>query len=68
MSRVGWLNELILDEFKDKVNWHYISLCQNLSEDFIREFQDKVVWSQIAYHFDKFSNEFKKEFEDKLLI
>ena len=29
-------------EFKDKVNWNYISCYQKLSEDFIKEFKDKV--------------------------
>jgi hypothetical protein len=31
-----------IEEFKDEVNWCYISYYQNLSKDFIREFQDKL--------------------------
>ena len=31
-----------IEEFKDKVNWDYISSYQKLSESFIKEFKDKV--------------------------
>ena len=32
------MSEDFIREFKDKVNWSYISYSQKLSEDFIREF------------------------------
>jgi len=31
-----------IEEFKDKVNWDYISYSQKLSEDFYKEFKDKI--------------------------
>ncbi len=37
--------ECSVKEFKDEVDWSYISEYQRLSEDFIREFKDKVIWN-----------------------
>ena len=54
-----------IEEFKDKVSWEYISIYQQLSEDFIREFQDKINWEQISKH-QKLSKKFIREFEDKI--
>ena len=42
----------IIEEFKDKVNWYYISYYQTLSEDFIREFHNKIDW----YCFSRYKN------------
>ena len=54
-----------IEEFKNKINWSYISYSQKLSEDFIREFKDKVDWKYISYN-QKLSEEFIKEFKDRV--
>jgi hypothetical protein len=59
------LSEDFIREFKDKVDWTYISIRQNLSEDFIREFQDKVDWDNIS-EFQKLSEDFIREFQNKV--
>ena len=38
------LSEDFIREFKDKVDWWYISKYQTLSEDFILEFREKIHW------------------------
>jgi len=53
------------EDFKNKVDWYYISQFQTLSEEFIREFQDKVEWYDISWC-QKLSEEFIKEFQDKV--
>ena len=52
-------------EFKDKVNWNYISWSQKLSEKFISEFKDKVNWNYIS-SYQKLSEKFITEFKDKV--
>lgn len=47
------------------VDWPYLSIYQNLSEDFIREFQDKVIWVWIS-EYKQLSEEFIREFQDKV--
>jgi hypothetical protein len=54
-----------IEEFKDKVNWNYISHYQKLSENFIREFQDKANWIYISAK-QKLSENFIREFQDKV--
>jgi hypothetical protein len=54
-----------VEEFKDKVDWDWISAYQTLSEDFIREFKDKVYWYNISYY-QKLSENFIREFQDKV--
>ena len=39
-----------VEEFKDKVDWKYISWKQGLSEPFIREFKEHVEWETISYY------------------
>ena len=41
------LSEDFIREFKNKVDWNWISVKQKLSENFIREFKDKVSWGYI---------------------
>ena len=36
------LSEDFIREFKDKVDWKYITKYQNLSKDFIREFKKEL--------------------------
>ena len=63
------IEELSLDcsieEFKNKVYWHYISVSQKLSESFIREFKNKVNWNYISIS-QKLSESFIREFKDKV--
>ena len=54
-----------IKEFKDKVDWLYISSCQKLSESFIREFQDKVSWEDIS-KYQKLSESFIREFKNRI--
>lgn len=58
------VSEDFIREFKDRVNWYYISMSQILSEDFIREFEDNVVWYNIR-KYQILSREFLEEFRDK---
>ena len=57
--------EKTVKEFKDKVDWNYISKCQTLSESFIKEFQDNVNWYWISYY-QNLSESFMKKFKDKI--
>ena len=59
------LTEDFIREFKDKVDWEYISEFQKLSEDFIREFKDNVSWSFVSIN-QKLSENFIREFQDKV--
>jgi hypothetical protein len=63
------IKELDLDcsveEFKDKVDWGWISVDQKISENFIREFKNEVYWSNISA-FQKLSEGFIREFKDKV--
>ena len=54
-----------LEKFQDKVNWGYISECQNLSEEFIIKFQDKVYWNNIS-QCQNLSEEFIIKFQSKV--
>ena len=52
-------------EFKNNVDWAYISINQKLSEPFIREFKDKVAWGWIS-EYQKLSEPFIREFKDNV--
>ena len=56
------LFENFIREFKDKVDWYYISEYQKLSEDFIREFKDNVNWKFIT-KYQKLTKAFIREFK-----
>ena len=58
-------SEDFIREFKNKVDWCYISIYQKLSEDFIREFQNKVDWCYISIY-QKLSEDFIREFKNKI--
>jgi len=49
-------------QFKDSVDWDFISQSQKLSESFIREFKDSVNWDYISTY-QKLSECFIKEFK-----
>ena len=51
----------IIEQFKEKVDWNYISIHQKLSEDFIRECKEKVNWDIISIY-QKLSEDFIHEF------
>ena len=53
-----------ISEF-DEYGWTYISIYEELSEDFIREYQDKVDWYFISSH-QNLSEDFIREFQDKV--
>jgi hypothetical protein len=59
------LSEDFIREFKDKVDWEFVSEYQDLSEDFIREFKDKVDWYWISFR-QILSEDFIREFQDKV--
>jgi len=54
-----------VDEFQDKVDWHYIISRQKLSEDFIREFKNHMGAGYVSAN-QKLSEDFIKEFKDEL--
>jgi hypothetical protein len=54
-----------VEEFKDIVDWYYISEYQKLSEGFIREFKNEFDWGHIS-EFQKLSEDFIREFQDKV--
>ena len=57
-------NENII-EYKDTINWQYISKYENLNQDIIREYKDEVNWLKICIH-QKLSENLIKEFRDKI--
>jgi len=59
------LSENFISEFKDKVNWTYISRYQKLTENFISEFKDKVNWDYISAN-QKLTEDFIREFKDNV--
>ena len=60
------LPEPFIEEFKDDLNWVYITEYQkNLSESFIRDHADRIEWKTIWYG-RNFSESFIREFIDKV--
>lgn len=59
------LSEDCIRQFKDEINWGYISVYYKLSENFIREFKDRVHWSSISSH-QTLSESFIEEFKDRV--
>ena len=64
-STVDFSDKNWREKFVKKVDWHYISICKELSEDFIREFKDKVDWYWLS-NSQKLSEDFIREFKDKV--
>ena len=50
---------------KNQVDWYVISVCQKLSEGFIREFKDQVNWVLIS-KYQHLSEDFIREFKDRV--
>ena len=67
MDRLKFLNKELGTNYNslDDVNWHNISKCQKLSENFIREFQNKVYWYYIV-KYQKLSENFIREFQNEV--
>jgi len=67
VSKNQKLSEELIRENSDKVNWLWISACQNLSEVFIREMaaKDLVNWCYISVY-QKLSEDFIREFQNKV--
>lgn len=59
------VDQSLLDEIADQVDWNEISECQTLSEDFIRGFADQADWEVISYA-QPLSEEYIREFSDEL--
>jgi len=64
ISIYKYLSEEFIKEFKDKVDWGYIS-SQKLSEEFIREFIDIIYWDGISFY-QELSEEFIREFQNEV--
>ena len=58
-------DELLIQEFQNKVNWYLVSRFQELSEEFIEKFQDKVDWASISVQ-QKLSESFIEKFQDDI--
>ena len=58
-------SEDFIREFKDKVDWMWISKSQTLSEEFIEEFKDRVNWKYIS-EYQTLSEDFIREFQNKV--
>lgn len=55
-----------ISEF-DYFDWTWISIEENLSEDFIRKYHDKLNWTYIPlYQFQNVSEDFLREFDANL--
>ena len=71
MNKLQLLNKELNTNYKSlkdaykEVNWHNISINQQLSEEFIEKFGDKVNWNYISVY-QKLSEEFIEKFGDKL--
>lgn len=59
------LSKDFIREFKDKINWLYVSIHQDLSENLIEEFYYDVSWPHIS-QYQKLSKKFIIKFRDAL--
>lgn len=55
----------LVEEFRDKVDWCYLSHYKVLSEDFISEFQNEIYWPNVSA-FQRLSESFIREFRDRV--
>jgi hypothetical protein len=53
------------DNIQDRVDWHWISIYQELSEKFIDKFKDRVRWGCIS-KYQKLSEKFIDKFKDRV--
>lgn len=59
------LSEDFIDEYKDKLQWIYLSSNQRLSEKFMEKHLDYLDWIYVS-QYQKLSPEFMKKYENKL--
>ena len=64
-NRIKKLAEKFIREFKDRVDWYWVSGYQTLSEEFIREMKDYVDWSGVSLC-QRLSENFIREFKDRV--
>lgn len=51
-------------EFRDKLDWRWISQNEILTEDQIEEFRDKINWTYIWCYYSHFSQKFIDKWKD----
>ena len=56
-----------IEDFKNKVNWYWVSRDQDLSEEFIREFKNYVDWHSINLRYNITKKDIE-EYEKKIKI
>lgn len=54
------LPEQFIREYKNIIDWNWVSRYQNLSTNFIREFKHKIDWEYFRHRIDK---QQRKEFD-----
>ena len=59
------LSEQFMRDFRDRIDWMSICICQNLTESFMREMKDYVKWNYAAEN-QKMSKDFIIEFHDRI--
>ena len=65
MFSLNPFSEEFMREFQDHLNWHQLSIHQDLSEEFIREFQFRVNWYWVSVH-QTLTTDFVREFITEL--
>ena len=71
MNKLQLLNKELNTNYKSlkdaykEVHWYYISINQQLSEEFIGKFKDKVDWNYIS-EYQPLSEDFIEKFQDKV--
>ena len=61
----GDLTEDFIEEFADKVDWHYICSCQDLSESLMRKYSDKLDWITVS-RWQTLSEQFIEDFSQEI--
>ena len=64
-SQLQVLSYDFIDQFCDKVDWHFISVYKPMPESFIEKYDDKIYWKDLCL-FQKLSWEFIMKHIDKL--
>ena len=62
-SGIKWY---IIHEKTQHFNWRKVSMCQTLSESFIRSFQDQLDWGLVS-EYQKLSERSMRNFKDRLI-
>ena len=59
------LSDDFIRDFKDRLNWGWISTTLPLNENFIEEFQGFIDW-EVVSQYETLSEEFIREFQDEV--